>query len=89
MRRILRPLVPRTLFRASSFRTRVTKDIRASSTPIISNTEKDDETLSGDGIKNDEFVFKREEEKEEEKKDEMKATSAAYEADSPERWQER
>ena len=59
-----------------------TKDIRASSTPIISNTEKDDETLSGDGIKNDEFVFKREEEKEEEKKDEMKATSAAYEADT-------
>ncbi|CAL6290095.1 unnamed protein product [Bathycoccus prasinos] len=58
-----------------------TKDIRASSTPIISNTEKDDETLSGDGIKNDEFVFKREE-KEEEKKDEMKATSAAYEADT-------
>ena len=59
-----------------------TKDIRASSTPIISNTEKDDETLSGDGIKNDEFVFKREEEKEEEKKEEMKATSAAYEADT-------
>ena len=59
-----------------------TKDIRASSTPIISNTEKEDETLSGDGIKNDEFVFKREEEKEEEKKDEMKATSAAYEADT-------
>ena len=58
-----------------------TKDIRASSTPIISNTEKEDETLSGDGIKNDEFVFKREE-KEEEKKDEMKATSAAYEADT-------
>ena len=59
-----------------------TKDIRASSTPIISNTEKDDETLSSDGIKNDEFVFKREEEKEEEKKEEMKATSAAYEADT-------
>ena len=59
-----------------------TKDIRASSTPIISNTEKDDETLSGDGIKNDEFVFKREEEKEEEKKDETTATSAAYEADT-------
>lgn len=59
-----------------------TKDIRASSTPIISNTEKEDETLSGDGIKNDEFVFKREEEKEEEKKEEMKATSAAYEANT-------